>query len=415
MRLGVEIEDPAVPDLFVERTLQAQLARIWHSVLHSPKNESSVYDPVIIEEQHDRLCREFISNLPAVFRLQDPETRWDKDMPKLIPQRHMLYVSIFALRCQLYRPLLGLTADEHQSLPQYKRNLMSQQRKYLAKAAISVLDNTAHFHAKINNSQTKFFLVSFYTFESAMVLIMCLLSNKLLEADSPLAKGSPDGHSFPAPISLSEPSDSNIGTNDQSTYLTAITKAISKLNKLRGVSQIAKLGARKLNQVMAQLELLETDEGNKAQSAKSGFGHVRLVNESWDYHSIDLVTPEKFSGEILWPQPSLASPRNESFLSQVQFKPPTLTPLDLGLGLTATQSTKMPIACEVDAAALSYGLLDMTGDLESSPILSAEFYELGLVPSTSDLSDTSLRPHQEDHALQKQLHLDVNFTDNWMT
>lgn len=124
MRLGPETVHSNEPDAFLERSLQARLAKIWNSILRPAIYRPLAYDPAAVEEHYDRLCREFLFNLPAAFDLHNPNKEWDLQRPMLARQRQMLRISVFALLCQIYRPVLLLNSAQINSMAQYKRCLV---------------------------------------------------------------------------------------------------------------------------------------------------------------------------------------------------------------------------------------------------------------------------------------------------
>lgn len=288
MRLALDTDDPAAPDAFLERTLQAQLARLWYSTLHRMKGQPLAYDPVVVEEQYDMLCREFISKLPAAFDFNSPNKQWDQLSPALALQRQTLRISIFSLLCQTYRPLLHLNQAQIDALPRYKRNLIPRHRAQLVNAATSLLDSVAQLHHDMGGNQTRYFLISFYTFEAAMLLTMHLLSAENASCGASHTGEERQSHDVLDPVdALEEAAPLNSTTPSVARCRAEIVRALERLDMLREVSPIAELGARKVHQMVARLDLLEQEkdagEDNVSDSPPLGPASVALEMQMQAY------------------------------------------------------------------------------------------------------------------------------------
>lgn len=262
MRLGPETVHSNEPDAFLERSLQARLAKIWNSILRPAIYRPLAYDPAAVEEHYDRLCREFLFKLPAAFDLHNPNKEWDLQRPMLARQRQMLRISVFALLCQIYRPVLLLNSAQINSMAQYKRCLVSRHRTTLANSAISLLDNIAQLHSDMGGNQTKYFLISFYTFEPAVLLIMHLLSAENISKTLSQVQATYERHPVLGALhALEDTAFSNPNAPSHSQCLAEIDKALLRLNTLREVSPIAELGGHKLHQMVDRLVLSNAKTG----------------------------------------------------------------------------------------------------------------------------------------------------------
>lgn len=274
MSLGPKRANPNEPDSFLERSLQARLAKIWNSIPRSAVNRPLAYDPAAVEEHLDRLCREFIFNLPAVFDIHNPNKEWDLHRPMLVRQRQMLRISVFTLMCQIYRPVLLLSSAQIDSMAYYKRCLISRHRTTLANAAISLLDSIAQLHSDMGGNQTKYFLISFYTFEPAMLLIMYLLSSEKISKSLSQSQTIYDRHPVLGALNvLEDKTFSNPNAPSHSQCLAEIYRARLRLNTLREVSPIAELGGHKIHQMVDRLVLLnakiDPEQGEPERSTPS--------------------------------------------------------------------------------------------------------------------------------------------------
>jgi hypothetical protein len=270
MRLAPGIDDFNAPDVFSERLLQARLTKNWYTVIQLGNTRTSVYDPGAAEEQYESLRRDFVFSLPDVFALIEPNKDWDSQLPMLVRQRQMLRISIFALLCQLFRPLLQLSASQMEDMLQYKQDLVLTHRDHLLRAAISLLDSISCLHELMGDNQNRFFLLSFYTFEPAMLLGMHLLSFDSNKKTSRQARAPNECKDFWKSTSVAN--DANMAHIDVTSHYQCrvhIDKALKRLNMLREVSAIADLGARKLDQVTAKLNMQSPSLPNDQENSIS--------------------------------------------------------------------------------------------------------------------------------------------------
>ena len=238
MHLVPDVDDTDAPEEFTERVLQARLAGFWRSF---GSRKGAEYDVIVAEKRYESFCTEFLSTLPSAFALQSNKD-WDERLPTLPLQRQVLHITIFDSICHNFRPAVLQDASHIQSLPHYKRVLLSSQRKALAVAALNVLKNVFALHAMMGSSHTRFVGIIFPTFESAVLLVyLCLDQNfpgergdnhpSVINAD-PLATGT---------ISLA-----------RNECMQAAGEALERLRKLAEVSDMAEVGARILAQVIGK-------------------------------------------------------------------------------------------------------------------------------------------------------------------
>ena len=254
MRLVSGTDDPRAPDVSLERVLQARLIKLWYSMYSPTIRQLQTYDPAIVEENYERLRRDFISTLPEAFAFDNPDTQWDERMPTLIRQRYMLHISVLVILCQLLRPLLRLTTSEIQVMPQYKRNLLLTHRGLLVDAAISLLDSVAGLHESMGGNQTRYFLLSFYTFEPAMILGMHLLSIDLaLEALNQARTSSDTNRLWKTPVPFVAASHIHADSSSVTQCRKKLDTAFERLQMLCEVSVIAAVGTQTLEKMIAQI------------------------------------------------------------------------------------------------------------------------------------------------------------------
>ncbi|KAH7115003.1 fungal-specific transcription factor domain-containing protein, partial [Dendryphion nanum] len=163
----------SAPDVFTERILQAKLSKLWSSLCPPKKPGSATpYDPAAAEECYEEICRSFVSQLPRALDLHAPDTQWDSKLPNLRRQRQTLRISVFVVMCQIFQPLLHLDSDQTEALPQYKRDLLVRHREQLVYSATAVLSSVGELQQLMGGGPSRFFLLSFFTFEPAMLLAL---------------------------------------------------------------------------------------------------------------------------------------------------------------------------------------------------------------------------------------------------
>ena len=290
MRLVTEIEDPRAPYVSLERVLQARLIKLWYSMYSPSKCQLATYDPAIVEENYEKLRRDFISTLPDAFAIDTPDTQWDERMPTLIRQRYMLHISVLVILCQLLRPLLRLTLSEIQVMPQYKRKLLLTHRGLLVDAAISLLDSVAGLHENMGGNQTRYFLLSFYTFEPAMILGMHLLSIDLALEALNQARISSDTHRlWKTPVPFVAASHIHADRSSVTECRKQMEKAFERLQMLCEVSVIAAVGTQTLGKMIAQIDSLlqksHQDQGGPSDvtTTDTGLSTPQMIDSALNF------------------------------------------------------------------------------------------------------------------------------------
>ena len=253
MRLGPYAKDSDAPDPSLERVLSARLIRIWGTF--KPINQGSGYDPATVEEQYEKLREAFISQLPPVFAFQDSDTRWDEKLPMLPRQRQMLHISVLVLICHLLRPVLQVQAAQVRNWPQYKRNLALTHRGYLVNTALSLLQSVAQLHQLMGGNQNRYFLLSFYTFEPAMILGMHLLSlDQALEILHTTKAIEKSRGLWNRPLNVESAKTMYADAPSIRSCREQIQESVNRLCLLKEVSVIGSTGYEILNKICSKLE-----------------------------------------------------------------------------------------------------------------------------------------------------------------
>ncbi|KAG6991368.1 hypothetical protein G7Y79_00053g088510 [Physcia stellaris] len=318
MRLGRDAGDLNAPDTFLERNLQAKLAKLWYTTVRQMKGWQVVYDVVAVEEHYEGLRRNFISELPAVFDIDSPDEQWDAGRPEIPKQRQLLRVSIFSYLCRIYSRLLKLEPSYLQSMSRYNCNLISQHRIRLVNAAVSLLDSVAQLHNDMGRKHTKYFLISFYTFEPAMVLTIHLLNatanssgntQDCKEGQCHQGHGRDDG--------LGETSVLPNKIPNAAQCRLEIDKALERLDMLREVSSIAELASRKIHQLVQRLDQQIIGEMPDAGRGRERSGSMPSLCEP-PQNSLDAFGGERYcSGETAVRQEDLSGMYQGSWVDEL--------------------------------------------------------------------------------------------------
>ncbi|KAJ4305639.1 hypothetical protein N0V90_001170 [Kalmusia sp. IMI 367209] len=225
-------------DPFTERLLQAHLADFWRSF--GPM-QATEYDMIAAEERYDKLCNEYLPQLPPTFALKDADETCDKRYPKLPLQRQLLHIAIYDSICWNFRPLF---LRQPTPLPVYKSLILSSQKAKLAAAALLTLASITRLHALLGDCHTRLASMIFSTFEAAVVLLF-IYKDPLFEEDCP-------PQHLPPPGTLqSDPLQATMCNMSKAGCLEAVKGALKRLKMLAEVSSMADVAANTLSQLMS--------------------------------------------------------------------------------------------------------------------------------------------------------------------
>ncbi|KAI1132295.1 hypothetical protein F5Y10DRAFT_231415 [Nemania abortiva] len=265
--------DTNEPDLFTERMLQVQLGRFWRLVGPGKKGH---YDPTERERNYERFVLEYVGTLPSAFGLE-PDIQWDKKWPKLSLQRQLLHVAVFDSVCWNFRPLLLLKSSYIEALPAYKKVLLRSQKNRLALAALRELDAVTTLHSLVGGSYTRFSAIIFNTFEPC-VLLLHLCSNPEF------------------PFDQAEDQDDLLvtmaGKLTRAKCLRAAELALSRLNMLSDVSEMATSGA----QVLTRLFIKASQPVGSASSDKGDVGTIATDPSEMGLGCLDITSINQLGG-----------------------------------------------------------------------------------------------------------------------
>ena len=249
MHLQPEVDvGPGAPDLFQDRVLRAQLARFWRS--HSPV-KGSEYNATDAEERYESFCTTFLDSMPPVFSLL-PDKQWDERLPTLPMQRQLLHIAIFESLCWNFTPTLHLQSDHVRHLQEYKRILILHNQQALAVAGLKLLQSVTALHTMMGGSHTRFASIIVPTFEAAVSLV-CLCAHEGFPGNT----GGGRSH-----ILKTDPLGDGIIQLSRAGCLQAVEDALTRLQTLAEVSDLAEVGARTLSRLIDTVKCFAPLHGN---------------------------------------------------------------------------------------------------------------------------------------------------------
>jgi hypothetical protein len=242
---GTEPTALDAPDQFTERLLQADLADFWRAV---GPIQGVEYDMLAAEERYDRFWRHYVTQLPPVFALVDPDQSWDTRIHKLPLQRKLLHMAVYESICWNFRPLLvGKTG----TLNANKSMLLTLQKRKLAAAALYVLDSATQVQTLFGGCLTRISGLVFSIFETAVLLVS-------LSMDPTFPEEIPQHHT-PQPGALeTDPLCKIMYVVTQLGCLEAAEGAHQRLKRLSAASSMAEVGASTLAQMLDRASELRT-------------------------------------------------------------------------------------------------------------------------------------------------------------
>ncbi|KAF2233368.1 hypothetical protein EV356DRAFT_207909 [Viridothelium virens] len=306
--LPKNVNNVNAPDVFIERILQAKLSKFCFATVTQKPANSEIYNPSYVEEVYERLCHEFLAQLPPVLDLNDPDLQWDHQFPMLPRQRQMLRISVFAVLCQLFQPLLHLTLEQSQAMPQYKQDLIWTHRTQLVRAAICLLESVSRLHELMGGHRARFFLLSFFTFEPAMLLAICLISAAPSHKVLIQARAQNKRNSIFRDMAFSTLHGMPRSAVTAAHCRSHIEKAVERLTTLQDANVIAKIGMQKLHEVLARIDTLpsSTEHFSSAadQRAQDEMNSHQASTNSW--LGFELVQDVTHNDTMLQTYPALS-------------------------------------------------------------------------------------------------------------
>ncbi|KAH6300475.1 hypothetical protein HBI39_132970 [Parastagonospora nodorum] len=170
LRLDQSTTEPNAISPFAHMSLQAQLGRRIASVLRDvqPARGPSAEEVLAVEAE----CEKFIEELPAIFRVDDPDTSLDEQHPYYVFQRHQMHCVIFVSMLNFYKPYL--TRDRADVLTDRDDEF----RKMGVDIALRVLRVSRRLFDHEFPINAKFHMVVFSIFDTATILCSAIIHDR---------------------------------------------------------------------------------------------------------------------------------------------------------------------------------------------------------------------------------------------
>ena len=253
------------PNIFCERRLQIDLAKTASGILSSDTGKTCT-EPATINDKMDMLRVNLIEKLPPAFRLDDPDETWDEQLPHLRRQRQMFRISLFAVICMLLRPMVIIPASAVRAMSASDRKLVVKHRGSLINAAMEVLDSVAKLHSLMGGQQNRFFLLSFFTLEPAVLIGIYLMTPRF---------GAKEGRQT---LSALKPSRGVAAAQERDIWKHGVLKmeeAFARLKMLSEVSSIASTGLKVLEKMLVMI-----NDSEMARSLRGGAESMTITSSS---------------------------------------------------------------------------------------------------------------------------------------
>lgn len=176
---------PEAPTIYTDVLLHIKISQMISHSLNAPAKKSERLDPLTVAAQARAFQEQYVDTLHPAFRLGNPDTRWDKDIPTLPMKRELLFCHIYGIMESMHRGFIGL-GPENGSEPQtrrdrsedsVKRKCAERHRETLAESCINILHTVSRLHKMMGGGTQRYFVVSGGVIEGAAVLGMCLISD----------------------------------------------------------------------------------------------------------------------------------------------------------------------------------------------------------------------------------------------
>jgi hypothetical protein len=170
LRLDQSTTEPNLLSPFAHMALQAHLGRRVGTVLGEVQDVQnlSAKDVSAVESE----CEKFIAELPAIFRVKDPDTSHDEEHPYFVFQRHQLHCVIFVTMLDFLKPYL--TRERRDKLTE-KDDEFRKMGVDIALRLLRVARNLFDHEFPIN---AKFHMVVFSIFDTATLLCSAIIHDR---------------------------------------------------------------------------------------------------------------------------------------------------------------------------------------------------------------------------------------------
>jgi hypothetical protein len=167
LRLDQSTTEPNLLSPFAHIALQAHLGRRVTTVLGEAQSVESLSAKEVTAVESE--CEKFIAELPAVFRVKNPDTSLDEQHPYFVFQRHQLHCVIFVTMLDFLKPYL--TRDRRDKMTEKDDEF----RRMGVDIALRLLRVARHLFDHEFPINAKFHMVVFSIFDTATLLCSAII------------------------------------------------------------------------------------------------------------------------------------------------------------------------------------------------------------------------------------------------
>ncbi|EMD68428.1 hypothetical protein COCSADRAFT_156859 [Bipolaris sorokiniana ND90Pr] len=170
LRLDQSTTEPNILSPFTHMALQAHLGRRVAAVMGDATSKADLAAEKVLEIEDE--CHKFIDELPAIFRVTNPDTSFDEAHPYFVFQRHQLHCVIFLTMLDFFKTYL--TGEREDKLSDRDDEF----RKKGIEIALRLLEVARKLFDHEFPINAKFHMVVFCIFDTATLLCSAIIHDR---------------------------------------------------------------------------------------------------------------------------------------------------------------------------------------------------------------------------------------------
>jgi hypothetical protein len=170
LRLDSSSSEPNLLSPFAHMALQASLGRRLNTIMGDAQSVDALSANEIITIQTE--LDKFVDELPAIFRLHDPDTSLDAEHPYFVFQRHQLHTVLYVTKLDFLKPFLTRAREDKKTERDDEFRAMGID---LALDVLTVAGRLFDHEFPIN---AKFHMVVFSIFDTSTILCSAVIHDR---------------------------------------------------------------------------------------------------------------------------------------------------------------------------------------------------------------------------------------------
>ncbi|KAL1655268.1 hypothetical protein SLS61_002154 [Didymella pomorum] len=170
LRLDSSSSEPNLLSPFAHMALQASLGRRLNTIMGDAQSVDALSASEIITIQAE--LDKFVDELPAIFRLHDPDTSLDAEHPYFVFQRHQLHTVLYVTKLDFLKPFLTRAREDKKTERDDDFRAMGID---LALDVLTVAGRLFDHEFPIN---AKFHMVVFSIFDTSTILCSAIIHDR---------------------------------------------------------------------------------------------------------------------------------------------------------------------------------------------------------------------------------------------